>query len=190
MKNRLIATRYAQGLGMALDRDSDLETVLHGLQRFADLLERHEELRAVLLNPSLNRKMRVALLEGVCAHDETPVSAVRLLDLMLRRGRLVYTRDVAEIFEQIVDERLNRVEAWVTTAIPLTEDLEERLRQGLAHYSGKAVRMDLQVDPRIIDGVVVRMGEQVIDGSLYTQLERLKETLLTEEMVFDETRSD
>lgn len=190
MKNRLIATRYAQGLGMALDKDSDLEPVLHGLQRFADLLEQEEELRAVLLNPSLNRSMRNALLEAVCTREETPVPVVRLLDLMLRRSRLAYVRDVAAIFEQIVDGRLNRIEARVTTATPLTGDLEERLRHGLAQYSGKAVRLTSEVDPSIIDGVVVHMGEQVIDGSLYTQLERLKETLLTEEMVFDETRSD
>ncbi len=190
MKNRLIATRYAQGLGMALDRDSDLEPVLHGLQRFADLLEQEDELRAVLFNPSLSRSMRTALLEAVCAHDETPVPVVRLLDLMLRRSRLAYVRDVAGIFAQIVDERLNRIEARVIAPTPLAEELEDRLRQGLAHYSGKAVRLDVRVDPGIIDGVVVHMGEQVIDGSLYTQLERLKEKLLTEEIVFDETRSD
>jgi len=190
MKNRLIATRYAQGLNMALDKDNALEPVLHGLQRFAELLEQEDELRAVLLNPSLKRSMRVTLLEAVCARDETPVPAVRLLDLMLRRGRLAYVREVAQEFEQIVDGRLNRIEARVIAPTPLTEDLEERLRHGLAKYSGKAVRLDIQVDPSIIDGVVVHMGEQVIDGSLYTQLERLKETLLTEEIVFDETRSD
>ena len=85
-------------------------------------------------------------------------------------------------FEEIVDARLNRVAARITTVAPLTPEQEERLKGKLSEYAGKSVRLKCNVEPDIIGGVIARIGWQVIDDSVRARLARLKEALIAEEV--------
>jgi len=77
-----------------------------------------------------------------------------------------------------VDERLGQIRATVTTAGPLEAEAQERLRQRLEQMTGKTVYLEVQQDPRILGGLVTQIGSQVYDGSLRTQLSRLREELI------------
>jgi F-type H+-transporting ATPase subunit delta len=77
-----------------------------------------------------------------------------------------------------MDERLGRVKATVTSAAPLDEAAQERLRRRLCDVAGKQVYLELRQDPAILGGVVTQIGSRVYDGSVKTQLARLRDELV------------
>ena len=87
---------------------------------------------------------------------------------------------VPRIYGDLVNKRLGRVQAAVTTAVPLARDLNERLRRRMAEVLGKTVLLEPRVDPAILGGVVVQVDSTVCDGSLQTELSRLREHLRRE----------
>lgn len=181
MKNYLIAERYAKGLSAAVSENADLEPALDALTRLGALYDTDHDFRSTLANPAIDVDRRAAVLKGVLEVEQPPRAVARLLEVMLRRGRIALLPDVARVFKMLVDERLNRVTAVVTTVAPLTGDQESRLQERLTAFSGKTVRIETTVDREILGGVVARIGGAVIDGSLRTRLEHLKQALLAEE---------
>jgi F-type H+-transporting ATPase subunit delta len=85
---------------------------------------------------------------------------------------------VLRAYETMVDERLGRVKAVVTTAAPLEGEAHERLRQRLAEMTGKTVYLEVQLDTGLLGGLVTQIGSQVYDGSLRTRLARLRQELV------------
>ena len=181
MKNYLIAERYAKGLSRAIEDDSRLEAAAQHLRAVRGIYEQDHDFRSVLANPAIEVKQRASILEAVVEAVEADAPVTRLLQVVLRRGRIAVLPDVSEVFDSIVDERLNRQGARVASATPLDEGQRERLGHALEAFSGKSVRMECTVDPELLGGVVARMGSTVLDGSVRTRLARLRNTLLSEE---------
>jgi F-type H+-transporting ATPase subunit delta len=106
---------------------------------------------------------------------------VKFVQLLVGRGRLETLAGVRDVFSKLVDARLNRMTAEVTTALPLTQGQENRILAGLTSYTKQMVRITTATDPDIIGGIVVRLNGTIIDGSLRTRLDRAKQMLLAEE---------
>lgn len=181
MKNYLIAERYAKGLINSIPDDDQLEAAIEALRRLRDIYESSHDFRSVLANPAIDKEKRTKVLADVLDVEEFPKVVRRLADVLLRRGRISILPDVAEVFSMLADKRLNRVQATVTTAVELKNEQEARLSRALERYSGKKVRLRRQVDPDVLGGVVARIGSTVVDGSVRTRLERLRNALLSEE---------
>ena len=184
MKNHLLAERYARALCESL-RDDELEQAAEAFRSFSDLYEDRHDIRSVLANPSLAIKQRKAVLEQVLAKMAMPPVVAGLIQVMLRRGRIALVSDVADSIEVQVDQRLGRVGAIATSAIPLPEEAREALKTGLAQYSGKDVRLTYRVDPDVVGGVVVRLDGLLLDGSLRTRLKRLADSVLSHDIELD-----
>lgn len=182
MRNYLIAERYARGLSQSIANDTDVEPMARALHDLGTLFETSHDLRSVLANPAVDRSKRQQVLDGVLAAEQMPRTVARLAQVLLRRGRIALLPDVAQVFATLADARLNRVQAAVTTALALNEDRAGRLGSALERYSGKTVRLKYEVDPTILGGVVVRLGSTVVDGSVRTRLEGLREALLAGEV--------
>ena len=88
---------------------------------------------------------------------------------------------MTELFARHADARLGRITAQVGSAVALSDAQCERISASLAKYSGKEVRIEYAVDPALMGGVTARIGGTVIDGSIRTRIERLKQSLLAEE---------
>jgi F-type H+-transporting ATPase subunit delta len=84
--------------------------------------------------------------------------------------------DLLAVRERLLDH-LQIVRAEVTTAVPLPADRAKAVEQSLAHVTGRTVVLDTRVDPAIVGGVVARVGSTVYDGSIVTQLAKMKKTL-------------
>lgn len=182
MRNYLIAERYARGLSKAVADNAELETLVAALNRLSGIYAENHDLRNVLANPSIDAEKRLRVLREVLDREEAPPLVQGLAQVLLRRGRIAVLPDVAEVFTGIADERLGRIGAEVTTAIALEDQQRSRLRRLLEQFSGKTVRMNCEVDPAIYGGAVARVGGTVIDGSVRTRLEHLRQTLLSEEL--------
>jgi F-type H+-transporting ATPase subunit delta len=173
-----IARRYARALfGISLDANK-LEAFGQEIADFATLLDESTELRQTLENPvfagSEKRKVLESLLPRV-----TPTSEVqRFLLLLLERRRIVLLPAIARAYRDMTDAHLGRVRAKVTSAEPLTGPALDRVRRSLEQRTGKQVIVETAVDADLIGGVVARVGDLVLDGSVRTQLEDLRQKLL------------
>lgn len=170
-----VARRYARAIfDLARDRGI-LDRVGDDLRLVAEFAAR-PEVRRVLHNPlvPVERKQesfRAALGERV----ERPVA--ELVRLVLRKGREVFIPQIVAEFESLVRQERNVVQAEVTVARPLSEQLREQLQRRLEELWGKKVELDLKLDPRIIGGLVLSVGDRRIDGSLRGRLASLRQVL-------------
>ncbi len=180
MKNYLIAERYAEGLAKVIDDNEILMAVNTALQGIRRVYLDHHDLRSALNNHAIDTDKRSAVVHALVARAEAPDVIARFLDLLLRRGRIEILPDIASIFSRLVDTRLQRVGARVTTAHELSPEEQQRINGTLEKYFDKSVQTDWQVDPEILGGMIAQVGGTVIDGSLRSRLRQLKLQLLTE----------
>jgi F-type H+-transporting ATPase subunit delta len=101
-----------------------------------------------------------------------------LIDLMLEKNRLAIIPDVRNFYEKLLDEMAKISRAKVTSAIPLTEEAVEAIKASLEQTVGQSIVVETEIDPELIGGVVARVGDLVLDGSVRTQLASIKETLI------------
>ena len=134
------------------------------------------------MHPAIPAARKRAVVEQLLARVPglSPVLS-RLLLLLAERDRLLLLPDVADAYRQRLMDHLQVVRAEVTTAIPLPAERVQALQQGLARATGRQVQLGTRVDQSIIGGAVARIGSTVYDGSVTTQLERLKQKLVEAE---------
>jgi len=181
MKHYLIADRYARSLGGAIADDAELEPTLDGLQGISALISDNRELHSVLANPAISVERRVAILNAILDRGDVAPIINRLLEALVRRGRITLLPEVTELFARLADRRLMRLTASVTSAVPLSGDQAQLITASLEKFSGMHVRVRHAVDPDILGGIIARIGGKIIDGSVRTRIDRLKQSLLPEE---------
>ena len=183
MSAYLIAERYAKALSASIHDAAALDPAQEALAELAELLREHHDFRTMVTNPAIAVERRITALDDVLKRTHVPDAVAGLMRVMLRRGRITELPRVATFFHELVDSRLNRVTADVTTAISLNADDVARLQQSLSTFSGRDIRMAMHIDPAIVGGVVARIGDTVLDGSLRTRLARLKQSVVSHDMV-------
>jgi F-type H+-transporting ATPase subunit delta len=172
----LLAELAAQAEFAAADAAGDLDRVEDDLFRFSALIERTPELRSALTDPVLPLERKRALVDDLIGGKANP-RAVRLiqLELDLQEGREL-DRRCRELAEMAA-ERRNRVVADVRTAVPLDAERQARLAEALTQVIGRPVELRCTVDPAIMGSVVVRVGDEVFDGSVRRRIEQARERL-------------
>ena len=178
MTNRTAATRYARALlDVAIKEQADLSRIDTDLSGFADLLTAHPALGKVLLNPAVPVQGKRAAVEALVARLN-PIGIVGKLVVMLaERDRLVLLPDLLSAYRQRVMDLQGVVKAEVTTATELSSERTDAIRSSLARATGRTVTLTSRVDPAIVGGLVARVGGTVYDGSVTSQLKRLKQRL-------------
>ena len=179
MTSRGAATRYAKALFDVASKEADIQQVGRELAGFAQLVAGHEGLSRVLVNPAIPAARKRAVIEQLLAQGTmTPVLS-KILLLLADRDRLSLLPDMAAAYEARLMEHAKVVRAELTTAVPLPSDRVSALQQGLANLTGRQVQLETRVNPEIIGGAVARIGSTVYDGSVTTQLQKVKERLIS-----------
>lgn len=173
-----LAKRYAKALVDVAAGSGELEAVQQELSVLADLLREQRELRQFLANPSVLQRDKVRAFQEIVAGLTLRPLTITFLRILLEAGRLPALESILRAYEVLVDERLGRVKAVVTTAGALEAEAQGRLQQRLEQMTGKSVYLEVQQDPRILGGLITQIGSLVYDGSLRTQLARLREQLV------------
>jgi F-type H+-transporting ATPase subunit delta len=167
---------YAQALFSVAEAEDALDEIEDELFRFARTLEREARVRDALTDPALPADRKRAVLVEVLSDRANP-HTVNLLGFIVEQGR---ARELAAIVDEVVAlaaERRQAAVAEVRTAIPLARDHRERLTEALEKATGKRIELKVVVDPSVVGGVVARVGDQVIDGSIRRRLELARERL-------------
>ena len=179
MRDRKLATRYARALLATLD-DEQSKIAEAFLTALADAFDRSPELRDVLLNPSVSRSARTAILVELAEGHHAPDRVATFMRVVVDHGRARNLPEIAEAFSQAREQQAGIVSVKMETAVPLSADLKDKAQTILEKLTGKKVRMQFGVDPSQIGGAVARIGSKVYDGSLRTQLDILRRRMAAE----------
>ena len=148
MSDATVARRYAQALYQEAESEGNVDRIDEDMQSVQESLDASRELDLFFRSPLIAREKKQAVV-----------------------GKL-FDGKVAPLIE-----RLGIVEARVRTAMPMEFDETEDLRKALEAKTGKKVRLRIEVEPELIGGAVVRIGDRVYDGSVQHQLESLRDQL-------------
>jgi F-type H+-transporting ATPase subunit delta len=180
--NRGAARRYARALFDVLRQESADAAVVERTQTelagLADLLKTYPALAGAISNPAVPVAKKRAVMQALLDKGAVRGSVAKLVLLLADRDRLVLLPDLAAVYDERVLEWKNVVRGEVTTAVPMASENIRALERRLSQATGRSVTLDAKVDPSIVGGVITRLGSTVFDGSVTTQLQRLKETLL------------
>jgi len=177
MSMRTSAARYAKALLDVAVSESTEEQAGKDLTAFADLVRANPELQRMLANPVVAAADKRAVVQQLVERLGPSAPVGKLLLLLASRGRLVLLPDLVDVYRERLMEHQGVIRAEVTTAEPLAPERAAELQQRLAASTGRTVTMTTQVDPSIIGGVVTRIGSTVYDGSIATQLAKVRQTL-------------
>jgi len=180
MRDRAVSERYARALLELVPDDGQLDAVAQQLGDAAQAIAGNDELMAVLMNRSIEPSSRSAVLDKVLERFDVLDVVKRFVRVVDANGRLALLEGIPDVFRELVDEKLSRGRAHITTAIPLDDDRCERLRRKLSELMDKKIEIIAEVDPEIVGGVVARIGTLVIDGSVRGRLERMALELIEE----------
>jgi F-type H+-transporting ATPase subunit delta len=177
MKDIRVAKRYAAALFGVARRDEILDAVAEDLTLVSRFLEEVQYLRAVLLQPLISDTRKYSVVDEAFGGRIT-ASTLNFLKLLIRKRREDLIGECIRDFRALLAAHHNTVDAEAWTAVSLTAEQLEKLVQSLQTLTGKTVRLQADVDRTLVGGVVVRIGDTVIDGSVRGKLERLERQLL------------
>jgi F-type H+-transporting ATPase subunit delta len=167
---------YAQALFALAEAEGVLDEVSDELFRFSRTVEQRSELREALTDPKLPAERKRAVLRDLLGERANP-HTVNVLEFIVEQGR---ARELAAITSELIElaaERRRHAVAEVRTAVSLDRERRAKLAQALSEATGKDVELKVIVDPSIVGGIVARVGDQVIDGSIRRRLELARERL-------------
>jgi F-type H+-transporting ATPase subunit delta len=177
MSTRASAARYARALLDVVSTEGNPEQVDQELSAFADLVARTPDLHKALTNPAVPVSAKRAILENLLSRLKLSPPLAKLLLLLVDRDRGAIIGDLAAMYRERLMALRQIVRAEVITAAPLPPERVSQFEQRLAAAIGRRVTMTTRVDPTLIGGAVTRVGSIVYDGSIATQLARVRERL-------------
>jgi F-type H+-transporting ATPase subunit delta len=167
---------YARALLDVARASGHLPGVEDDLFRFARTYEASDDLRMALSDPHLPVDRRIAVIEQLM-EGKALATSTALVDMVIAAGEAnELSAIVGRFVELAAAERAHEV-AEVRSAIPLDEAQQRRLAEALGRATGKNVEVKVIVDPRVMGGIVARVGDTVIDGTVRRRLEQLKESM-------------
>ena len=167
---------YANALLEVARSEGRLADVEDELFRFARTFEGSDELRMALTDPLLPVARRVAVVEDLLGGKALRTSVASVL-FIVAAGRAGELPEIVDRFVQLASAERQRAVAEVRSAVPLTAEQIERMRQALGHATGKDVEVKVIIDPSVLGGIVATVGDIVIDGSVRHRLEQMRSQL-------------
>ncbi len=174
MANRLSGQRYAQAIFELALENEQLEQWDQDLRLAADVLG-DDEFALLLGHADVPQDRKITAVESVLSEAHPLVR--NLVSLLVSRGGVDAMRDVQEGYSQLLDDHLGRQRAEVTTAVELEPAELERISEFVRQLVGREVVLTTSVDESILGGLIVQIGDQLLDGSAATGLEQLRQAV-------------
>lgn len=174
----LDAKRAGRALFKATHAHGTSRATLDGLLAFKALLQENTELRNLITSVFVPVPVKTRVIEQVTAALGTPEAAKQTLLILVQLHKPAGLAGLTDAFRALVHRQERRVDAEVTTAVPLDDAQLARVRDALSQATGQDVTVTTRVDAAVLGGAVTRLGSVVYDGTLARQLARLKEQLV------------
>ena len=176
----VFAPRYAHAFAdVAAQKGLDLLAARQQMKDFAELFEGNHDLREVLTDPSIPSEQKLSVLDSIAERLGMMREVRNFIAIVMDHQRLNELPLILAAYDQVADVDLGVTEAEVTSVNELQQDDRAELEQQVAKLAGTKVRVSYKLDPALLGGAVIRIGSTVYDGSVRTQLEQMKQALVT-----------
>ena len=174
----MIARRYAKALVNLAEKEKDLDNAGKNLTAITQVYKENSELRQVLSDTKVSSRVKQEILKDVLNTIKTSKLVDTFSRYLLAKRRIDILPDIERAFNLLLQEKLGRIEANVTAAYELPKETVKKLVNAISGYSGKEVQVNVAIDPSIIGGMVTRIGSTVIDGSIKTHLNKIRQSII------------
>lgn len=176
MSDILVSRRYARALMQATREQEMLDSVQEDVEYLLQLSKTSEEFQTLLTDPMIRPRHKQDMFDTLFSERLTPIT-LSFLNLLAEKQRESLLEECLTVFQEVLDEAAGTVTAHVTTVAPLSRSQRRALQEKLEQFSGRSIRFEEDCDPGIMGGLVVRIKDTVLDGSVATQLRQLREHL-------------
>ena len=177
MKQTILARRYAKALFAVSKEEGKFDEYNDALQGLNEVFASDSGLADSLTNPLYPMDVREKVMEGIVASMGVDKVMGNFLNLLVEKKRAGVLPEIAEEFQIMVDEEKNVSHGSVVSAVELSDELQAKVQATLEKLTGKKVELTTSVDPSIIGGVIAKVGDLELDGSIRTQLASLKDSI-------------
>lgn len=177
MSTSSVSRRYARALLSVGEEDGRWDSYAAELDRVAEAFQVSADLRDLWLNPAHGRQARLAAVDALAGSLALSTPVANTVRLLVERNRADDLELIARSYRDLADEKAGRARAVVSSAVPLPADVTQRMGAALAEVTGRKIVLETRVDPTLLGGVVTQVGSTLLDGSLRTQLERMRDRL-------------
>ncbi|GAB4347574.1 MAG: ATP synthase F1 subunit delta [Desulfobulbaceae bacterium] len=177
MRQTILARRYAKALFSLGKEQGKLEEYNEALAAIAELYAESPEVGDSLTNPLYPLEARKKVMAGIASAVQADKFLAAFLNLLVEKHRAAILPDIAEEMQVMVDTEQGISHGSVISAVELDEALLDKIKATLEKLTGNRVILETSVDPSIIGGIIAKVGDLVLDGSIKTQLNGLKESI-------------
>ena len=177
MKQTILANRYAKAIFTVGQDQKKYEEYNEVLQGLANLYETHPDVVDALTNPLYPMDVKENAMKGIVGSMKVDAIMGNFLNLLVQKQRAEILPEIALAYKTMVDDAKNISHGNVISAIELSDTLKGNVQTILEKLTGKKVELTTSVDPSIIGGIIAKVGDLVLDGSIKTQLAGLKDSI-------------
>jgi F-type H+-transporting ATPase subunit delta len=174
------AERYAKALFELAEEDNNKDEVRKELRILTDAIDYDPGLRSVLLEPLHPAAERKAVLESLSRKLGSGNALRNFYGFLIDQRRLVDIVAIREAYDRIADRQIGITQVELRTASTLSESQLADLREALMECTGGQVELSVEIDPRLLGGIVAKVGDVLFDGSVKSQLSQMRASLLAE----------
>ena len=177
MSDTAIARVYATALYEAASAADSVKPTGDDLRQFAGALGESPSLANVVFNPQIEPAVKARVVAGLMGGGDRLAAGV--LRVLLDKGRIALVHEVAEQYARFVAQAARVIEVEVTTAVPVGTEVENLIMESVRRATGGEPRLTKKVDPDILGGLVLRVDDVLVDGSLRARIQQLDDRLRT-----------
>lgn len=177
MKNHTVVKRYARALLELGKADGQYARYGQELKQLAAAFNEAGDIVKALVSPAFPKGLRRNMVDEIIKGAGLSPLVANFVHLLMDKGRLADLPDIADAYNVLSDAEKGVVRAQLTSAASLDQKEVEAIRSSLSKFTGKTVELNLTEDPTIIGGLVAKLGDLTIDGSVRTQINKLSERL-------------
>lgn len=177
MKSSVVARNYAEALLTVADQAKAVEKIGELLDAVAGAIASDPSLKAVMMSPRIRKSQKQEMLAKALG-SVAPAPFVKFLQAVVQRGRQDLFSEMSQAYQLLADKHFNRVHASVVTARDADEAMRKLVTERLTQAMGKTVLPHFRTDASILGGVIVRLGDRVLDGSIRRRIQTLRARML------------
>lgn len=177
MKNMILANRYAKALFAVAQETNAYDEYSKILNEVAEVFVGQAEVKDGLTNRLYPVDVRAKVMDYIIGAVGATGVIKNFLTLVVQKKRAEVLPEIASAFQALIDAQRNICKGSVVTATAISADLKEKVQATLEKITGKTVVLSMQVDPAIVGGIIAKVGDLVLDGSIRSQLQGLKESI-------------
>ena len=171
-----IAKKYSQALFSLADEEENFVSFRNELNEVWETISDHEELENILFHPRIQIDEKKRVLKRIFS-EKISDSIFNFLNLLIDKRRIFYIKSIIKQFNELVNDREDILEIKVVSAIELDQELKDNLKEKLERQLDYDVVLEHDVNPEILGGLILKIGDHIIDGSVQHELNSLREKI-------------